>query len=124
MSAAEESSPDGHTARFRGLYDAFNRRDVDGVLAAMVPDVDWPNGMEGGRVHGHDAVRAYWTRQWETLDPRVHPLSIRPEADGRVCVRVRQVVRDRAGNLLVNQQVEHVYRLRGDLVESMGIREI
>jgi len=26
--------------------------------------VDWPNGMEGGRVHGHAEVRAYWTRQW------------------------------------------------------------
>ena len=31
-------------------YDAFNRRDIDGALSLMQPDVDWPNGMEGGRI--------------------------------------------------------------------------
>ena len=34
-------------------YAAFNARDVDAVLAMMHAEVDWPNGMEGGRVHGH-----------------------------------------------------------------------
>ncbi len=54
-------------------YDAFNARDVDAAVAAMHPDVDWPNGMEGGRVHGHRGVRDYWTRQWRSIDPRVEP---------------------------------------------------
>ena len=31
-------------------YKAFNSRDIDGALSAMRPDVDWPNGMEGGMV--------------------------------------------------------------------------
>ena len=48
----------------RRAYAAFNARDIDGALALMHPDVDWPNGMEGGREHGHDAVRAYWERQF------------------------------------------------------------
>ena len=39
----------------RHMYAAFNRREIDTVLAAMHPDVDWPNGWEGGRVHGHAA---------------------------------------------------------------------
>jgi hypothetical protein len=30
-------------------YAAFNGRDIDAVLAVMHPEVDWPNGMEGGR---------------------------------------------------------------------------
>ncbi len=47
-----------------GVYDAFNRRDIDAALARMHPDVDWPNAWEGGRVHGRDAVRAYWERQF------------------------------------------------------------
>jgi hypothetical protein len=42
---------------------ASNARDVDATLAAMHPDVDWPNGVKGGRVRGHPAVRSYWTRQ-------------------------------------------------------------
>jgi ketosteroid isomerase-like protein len=29
-------------------YEAFNARDIDGVLATMRADVEWPNGMEGG----------------------------------------------------------------------------
>ena len=52
----------------RDAYAAFNRRDIAGVLASMSADVDWPNGMEGGHVRGHDEVRAYWTRQWAVLD--------------------------------------------------------
>jgi hypothetical protein len=43
-------------------YEAFNARDIDGVLATMRADVEWPNGMEGGTVC-HAGVRQYWTRQ-------------------------------------------------------------
>ena len=81
-------------------YAAFNARDIDGALAALHPDVDWPNGLEGGRVHGHRAVREYWIRQWGLIDPRVEPRGFTTEADGRIAVDVRQVVRDRAGALL------------------------
>src|SRR5437762_10165350 len=57
----------------RDAYAAFNARDIDAALGTMHPDVVWPNGMEGGYVHGHDAVRAYWTRQWDVIDPHVEP---------------------------------------------------
>lgn len=103
-------------------YAAFNARDIDGALAAMHPDVDWPNGMEGGRVHGHRAVREYWTRQWRLIDPRVEPQGFTTEADGRVAVDVRQVVRDRTGALLKDEMVQHVYRLEDGLVRAMEIR--
>lgn len=33
-------------------YTAFNTRDLDTALTLMHPDVDWGNGMEGGRVQG------------------------------------------------------------------------
>jgi ketosteroid isomerase-like protein len=42
----------------RRAYAAFNARDLDGALVLMHPDVDWPNAIDGGRVHGHDEVRA------------------------------------------------------------------
>ena len=41
------------------VYNAFNARDVDTVLAAMSADVDWPNGWEGKRVYGRQNVRDY-----------------------------------------------------------------
>lgn len=107
----------------RYAYAAFNARNVDAALAGMHTDVDWPNGMEGGRVMGHDAVRAYWTRLWTLIEPHVEPLGFARLPDGRVAVDVRQVVRDREGNLLVDQRVQHVYRLEDGRVRSMEIVE-
>jgi len=104
-------------------YAAFNARDLDGALATMQPDVVWPNGMEGGVVHGHDGVRAYWTRQWGMIDPHVDPVSFTPEESGRTAVSVHQVVRDLSGNVLLDRMVEHVYSLKDGLIQSMDIRE-
>ena len=56
------------------LYDRFNVRDMETVLACMDEDVVWANGMEGGHVYGHDGVRSYWTRQRAMIDPHVEPV--------------------------------------------------
>ena len=81
-------------------YAAFNRREIESVLALMHADVDWPNGMEGGRVLGTEAVREYWTRQFEVVDSHVEPKNFTTEAHGRIVVHVHQVVHDRVGKLL------------------------
>jgi hypothetical protein len=57
----------------QGIYAAFNRRDIETVLARMHPEVDWPNGMEGGRVYGRNGVREYWTRRSLLLAPTASP---------------------------------------------------
>jgi len=106
----------------RRVYAAFNRREIETVLAAMHSDVDWPNGMEGGRVLGTAAVRAYWTRQFELLDPQVEPQNFTTEADGRIAVDVHQVVHDKSGKLVVDQMVQHVYDIGDGLIRSMEIR--
>jgi hypothetical protein len=103
-------------------YDAFNARDLEGALATMHPDVDWPNGMEGGRVHGHAAVRDYWSRQWLAIDPRVEPLRFATDDAGRTVVDVRQVVRDRAGVVIADEMVRHVYVVADGLIRSMEMR--
>ncbi len=104
------------------VYAAFNAREIATVLATMHPAVDWPNGMEGGTVHGHAGVREYWTRQWGVIDPRVEPKAFATLADGRVAVEVHQVVRSLSGELLKEQMVQHVYRLEGGLIRAMEIR--
>ncbi len=104
-------------------YAAFNARDIDGVLALMTPDVDWPNGWEGGWVHGQPAVLDYWTRQWQAIDPRVEPVRFTTAPDGRVVVDVHQVVKDLTGKVLSDQVIEHVYTIRDGLVAAMEIRE-
>jgi ketosteroid isomerase-like protein len=105
------------------VYAAFNQRDIDRVLALMRPDVDWPNGMEGGRVHGRDEVRAYWRRQWGILDPHVEPVRIADNEAGDTVVNVHQVVRDLSGKILKDQIVQHVYSFRDGLIERMEIQK-
>jgi ketosteroid isomerase-like protein len=108
---------------FTRIYESFNARDIDAVLAVMHPDVDWPNGWEGGRVIGHQAVREYWTRQWEAIDPRVEPVGFETDEDGRTVIKVHQVVRDLEGTVVVDGLVEHVYVVEDGLIKSMEIRE-
>ena len=107
------------------LYNRFNARDIDGVLLALADDVAWANGMDGGHVHGHEAVREYWTRQWTIVSPVVEPISFHRTADGAIIAEVRQSVRDLEGRPLQGQThelkdktVEHMFRL----LEGTGAR--
>jgi limonene-1,2-epoxide hydrolase len=120
-------SPTQDISRERDLlsfvYNAFNRRDIDSILVRMHPDVEWPNGMEGGWVHGRDGVRAYWTRQWDMVDPHVEPVRFAKDGEGRVVVSVHQIVRDLTGAILLDRMVKHVYAVEDGLIRRMEIRE-
>ena len=106
------------------LYAAFNERDIDAALSQAHPDVDWPNGWEGGRVRGHAAVRDYWTRQWKAVDSRVTPMATRAMDDGRIAVTVHQVGHNHEGHLLWDATVTHVFATDADgLVTRMDIVE-
>ena len=108
----------------RALYRAFNAREIGTVLAALSPDVRWPNGWEGGWIDGREGVREYWLRQWAAIDPVVEPERIDRRDDGAYAVRVRQVVRSLDGTLLSEGLVTHVYRFAPDgLVTRMDIEE-
>jgi hypothetical protein len=106
------------------MYRAFNERDIDAALEHMAPGVDWPNGWQGGREHGREAVRAYWTKQWQEIDPRVEPLSIETDDEGKVHVRVDQLVKSLKGEILDNRQVEHVYTFDGPFIARMDIHPL
>ncbi|GAB4386207.1 MAG: nuclear transport factor 2 family protein [Elainellaceae cyanobacterium] len=90
----------------------------------MHPDVAWANGMEGGHVYGHEAVRAYWTRQWGSINPHVEPQGFHPDEQGRMVVDVHQVVQDLEGNLIADQMVQHIYTIENDLIQRMDIQEL
>lgn len=105
----------------RAAYAAFNARDVDATLATMTSNVSLPNGMEGGYVHGHQAVRAYWTRQWAVIHPHDEPVSFHPEDSGRILVDVHQVVRDLAGTVLSERHFSHRCTIEHDLIQAVEI---
>jgi ketosteroid isomerase-like protein len=112
-----------HEIILRQMYAAFNARDVDAVLALMHPEVKWPNGWEGGWVHGRSGVRAYWLRQWRHINSHVEPQKIQIKEDGRIAVDVHQVVRNLEGDLLVDTMVQHIYSMSDGLVTAMEIKE-
>ena len=104
-------------------YRDFNARDIEAVISSMHPDVAWANSMEGGHVHGKDAVRDYWTRQFTTFNPHVDPTSIDPDEYGNWVVTVHQVVHDMKGNLLLDTTVYHTYQFRDGLIARMDIAQ-
>ena len=113
------------------MYDRFNARDIDGVLASLTDDVAWANGMDGGHVHGLEAIREYWTRQWAMVSPHVEPVSFSRAADGAIVAEVHQSIRDLDGNPLQGQThglkdktVGHVFHLRGGKVAQFDIQDI
>ena len=104
------------------IYQRFNVRDIEAVLAALHSDVTWANGMEGGHLHGREAVRSYWTRQWATIDPHVQPTRFPTGAEGEIVVEVHQTVRDLQGAVLVDQMVGHIFRIENGVITRFDIR--
>jgi ketosteroid isomerase-like protein len=111
-------------AILRSAYRAFNARDIEGAIALMHPDVDWPNAWEGGRVIGRAGVRDYWRRQFAAISSVVEPEGFTAEPDGSITVAVHQVVHDaRSGELILDARVRHRYRLEHGLVLRMDVLE-
>jgi hypothetical protein len=104
-------------------YSAFNRRDVDGALALMSENVDWPTASEGGRVVGKEEIRAYWTRQWAEFDPTVEPMEVTEGEAGRTDVKVHQLVKNLNGEVISDQNLVHVFTIANGLIERMDIGE-
>ena len=117
-----ERAMPGDIELLKHLYDRFNARDMEAVLATMHPDGVWANGLEGGYVHGHDGVRHYWTQQWATIDPHAKPLGFATGADGTVDVEVHLTARDLEGNVLFDKGGVHAFRIEDGLICRFDIR--
>ena len=104
-------------------YAAFNRRDIDDVLALMSENVSWPKASEGGRAVGKEEIRAYWTRQWKEFDPHVEPVEVIDREGSKTHVKVHQIVKTLGGDVLSDTDVWHVYTIANGLIERMDLGE-
>jgi len=107
---------------FLELYKNFNGRNIDMVISHMTDNVKWANGMDGGYVYGHSAVKDYWTRQFTMVSSNVTPLEIETGND-IVKIKVHQVVHDLNGNLLVDELVYHLFYLQENKIAVFEIGE-
>ncbi len=118
------------TQLIKHIYNCFNARDIDGVLAALAEDVAWANGMDGGHVHGHQALRDYWIRQWAVVSPHVEPVVFRESSDGAVAVEVIQTISDLDGKPLAqshglkDKTVIHVFSMEGGKITRFDIQDV
>lgn len=122
---AAEGVPGAQEALLRRMYEVFSTDERDAFLAqCLAPDVDWPNMLDGARLHGHEAVRAYWARQFAAGHPLVRLEGLRLDGDGEAAVAtVRLGMRDASGEQWAEGTVEHVYRFGEDgLVARMDVR--
>jgi hypothetical protein len=118
-------------ALIRRLYQDFNMRDIDAVLAMLTEDVMWANAMDGGYARGHQGIREYWTRQWSMVSPHVEPVGFGTADDGAILVEVVQTIRDLEGNVLWDQThglkdktVGHVFRFRDERVARFDVQDL
>jgi hypothetical protein len=111
------------TISLRSLYDAFNKREIEIVLALMHADVKWANGLEGGFVDGRDNVREYWKKQFANSDPQLEPLVITSDDSGRSLVKVHQIVRNLQGEILLEKTIRHIFTIEGGLIRMFEIEE-
>jgi catechol 2,3-dioxygenase-like lactoylglutathione lyase family enzyme len=102
---------------FLELYKNFNARNIH-----MTDNAKWANGMDGGFVYGHDAVKDYWTRQFTMVSSKVSPLEIEAGND-IVKIKVHQVVHDLNGNLLADELVYHLFHLQENKIAVFEIGE-
>lgn len=122
------SQADGSTKRktnaiwqLRTGYRLFNAGDTEAAIALMCFDVDWPNLIDGGREHGRDAVRLYWSRIFSLMRPRFEIKDFRLGL-GRVWVYLHQTIGDTRGHPIAHQHLWHVYMFRDGLIARMDVR--
>lgn len=115
----------------RSGYDAWNNRDVDGVLRFLDPEIDWRGYThipEAGTLRGRDEVK-HWLEgfldAWEELDVEVTNLI---DVDDRVVAFVAFTARGRGSGAMVEGGVDaHVWTIRDRKVVAVqmyrGTRE-
>lgn len=102
-------------------YNGFNERNIEQVFSQMDSNVHWPKAFDGGYVVGFKEIREYWTKQWSEINPKVEPISISEQQDGRVEVLVHQLVKTLDGDVIYNGEVKHLYAFTNGLIARMDI---
>jgi ketosteroid isomerase-like protein len=107
--------PQTLTETVEQAYAALSRRDLDGFLSHLDPEVEFTSLIaeaEGARFHGHDGVREWWEKiVVESLGGVGFALEeVRPLDDERVLVKL--VISGEAGGVQVEQLIWQAIRVR------------
>ena len=105
----------------RRQHQAFNRRDVAGVLELLDADVEWWDRDDdpGAGVHrGHDGVAEMLAELDDLADLRVEAKEVLDAGD-YVVVPVRLTGRGRASGVSFEEDEVHVYKIRDGKITEL-----
>ena len=114
--------------RVRSGYDAFNRRDLDGILALLAEDIEYRMPLDPLGVHpvfrGHDGVRRFYEMIWDGFEEfRIEVESVR-ELPGDVLVLSGHVVaRPRGGRDDTTFRISHFWKLAGGRAVAVAFHD-
>jgi ketosteroid isomerase-like protein len=130
-------SPDTNRDLLLRFVEAFNRRDVDFVVADLDPEAElheWPEAPGSQSYRGPDGVRRaleVWFEAWEWMKVEVQDME---ELDDRIFVTLRQRAKGRGSEVEVEITSYNVYRFsegkvtrielflnRDDALEAAGL---
>lgn len=127
--------PESNEQRVRAIYDAFGRGDVDAVLGAMMPDVEWheAEGLPYGGLHrgpGVVAEKVFGPLMRDVPDFSVTPEEVVASGD-TVHVVCRYRGTGRATGRSLDLGVVHVWDLRDgrvarfrQFIDTVKFREV
>jgi uncharacterized protein len=106
-------------------YEAFNRGDIEAVLALFDPAVELgvlEQSPIAGEFHGHEGFRALLAENSDMFaDYRNLPEEIVEAAEDAIVVVVRSEARGRVSGAEVSGQVVHLWRLRDGKVVRLQV---
>jgi ketosteroid isomerase-like protein len=107
----------------RGGIEAFNRRDIDGALAPLDPEVELvplKAVLDGGSYHGHEGMRRLlddMREDWERFSLEVD--EFRPVGTDRLLVLGRVIARGRTSGVDVDYEAAWLCHLHAGRVIRM-----
>jgi ketosteroid isomerase-like protein len=117
-------SPRSNRELLERFVEAFNRLDMDMLVADVDPDVElheWPEGVGSKTYHGPDGVRealGVWFEVWEWMKVEITDIQ---EADDRIFVTLHQRAKGRASEVEVEIDSYNVYRSRDGRITSIEL---
>lgn len=98
------------------FYEALDANDVDAVMALVHPDADFPNQLDGDRLKGAAAIRAYYERAFGMISAESTPLTFQAGPDNSLEVRVHHHVTSLDGGLWADEPVDYRFQFRDGLI--------
>lgn len=103
-------------------YSALAHRDIEAVMALTHPEAEFADFLEGGELRGPIAIRAFYSRLFDTLAPDFDLIAVTVAPDGRMRAEMQVATHDRSGHLWSDTRSYALYVLVDGLIHSIELQ--